>query len=139
MRKALTQISTIKSYFSRRTALKKKGKITTDTDIIEADDEADDDDEAEIMNSDTEDEDSNEHEQIERAKVTASISMVLSGVDIKKDEWIAVGYPRGWYPSQFMQFDPEEGEIQVDFLQRSASNPKWFVWPELTGCSADIS
>ena len=134
MRKALTQISTIKSYFSRRTALKKKGKITNDTDIIEADDN-----EAEIMNSDTEDEDSNEHEQIERAKVTASISMVLSGVDIKKDEWIAVGYPRGWYPSQFMQFDPEEGEIQVDFLQRSASNPKWFVWPELTGCSADIS
>ena len=108
---------TIKSYFSRRTALKKKGKITTDTDIIEADDEADDDDEAEIMNSDTEDEDSNEHEEIERAKVTASISMVLSGVDIKKDEWIAVGYPRGWYPGQFMQFDPEEEEIQVHFLQ----------------------
>ena len=34
--------------------------------------------------------------EIERSSVIASISVAASGVDIERDEWIAVGY-RGWY------------------------------------------
>ena len=131
LRKVLTPaeylpVSTIKSYFSRRTVLKKKGKIK----VAEKDDggvgedgdasgeEDDDCDDAEIDESDydsgddseAEDTDDNKNE-IERTKVTASISVAVSGVDINKDEWVAVGYPRCWYPGQFVQFDPEEEEI----------------------------
>jgi len=125
-------VSTIKSYFSRRTTLKKKGKIkisdgdeTTDVnEVTDADEvvdavgehDSDIDEEAEEIEAE-------EINEIWRAKATASIFMAISGLDIQKDKWIAVGYPRGWYPGQFVQFDSEEEEeIQVHFLQRSSSN-----------------
>lgn len=130
-------VSTIKSYFSRRTALKKKGKITTaEEDMVDdGEDDSESDDEAE----ESEEDEINEMEEVMRAKATASISAAISGLCIQKDEWIAVGYPRGWYPGQFVQFDSEEEEIQVHFLKRSASNPNWFVWPELSGSCPDLT
>lgn len=36
-----------------------------------------------------------------------------------------------WYPGQFIQFDTEQEELNVNFLHRSSSNPKWFIWPQL--------
>ena len=67
------------------------------------------------------------------------ISVAVSGVNIQKEEeWIAVAYPRKWFPAQFIQFNPEQEEAQVHFLKRSTSNVNWFVWPELCGEEPDI-
>jgi hypothetical protein len=36
-----------------------------------------------------------------------------------------------WYPAQFEEYDPENEEIKANFLHRSSTDPKWFVWPTL--------
>ena len=49
--------------------------------------------------------------------------------DLVPDDWIAVDVGSTWFPGQFVQFDSETEELQVNFLHRSASNQRWFVWP----------
>ena len=49
--------------------------------------------------------------------------------DLVKDDWIAVDMGSTWHPGQFVEFDPQQEEMVVNLLQRSPSNPKWFVWP----------
>ena len=38
----------------------------------------------------------------ERTVLNPKISVAVSGVDIQKEEWIAVAYPRKWFPVQFI-------------------------------------
>ena len=49
--------------------------------------------------------------------------------DLFKDDWNAVAMGSNWDPGQFIEIDPQEEEKAVNLLQRSATNPKWFVWP----------
>ena len=36
-----------------------------------------------------------------------------------------------WYSAQFESYDTEQVELYVNFLHRSPSNSRWFVWPKL--------
>ena len=123
-------VSTIKSYFSRRASKNKKGEIVDD-DVSEDEDEVES--EAESDEIDVEDLEN------QRAELNQKIKVAVSGIDTQKDEWIAIVYPRNWFPAQFKQFDEEQEEAQVHFLKRSTSNVKWFVWPELCGEQSDIA
>ena len=76
---------------------------------------------------------------IQTSSVTAFISVAVSGVDMEKDECIVVGYPSGWYPGQFVQFDCKKEEININFLYQSSSNCNCFIWLELSGINPDIS
>ena len=138
-------VTTIKSYFSRRAAKKKKGEIIEDDVVmINADSSCD---ETEIgAGSDYDDEgmdmlDTTREEKLEKERTVLNqkISVAVSGVDIQKEEWIAVASSRKWFPAQFIQFDPEQEEAQVHFLKRSTSNVSWFVWLELCGDEPDIA
>ena len=117
-------VSTIKSYFSRRASKKKKGEIVDD-DVSKDEDEVES--EAESDEIDVED------LEKQRVELNQKTKIAVSGIDIQKDEWIAIAYPRNWFPAQFKQFDEEQEEAQVHFLKRSKSNVNWFVWPELWG------
>ena len=105
----------------------------------------DENDESE--NDEDEDEDFDEEEELEdnvlaekeRLDTTKSISVAVSGVDVVKDEWLAVAYDRDWFPGQFVQFDKEQEEMQIHFLHRSSSNRNWFIWPELSNDLPDVS
>ena len=127
-------VSTIKSYFSRRASKKKKGEIV-DEDVSEDEDEVES--EAESDEIDVEDLEN------QRAELNQKIKVAVSGIDTQKDEWIAIAYPRKWFPAQFKQFDEAQEETQeetqVHFLKRSTSNVNWFVWPELCGEQSDIA
>ena len=83
-------VSKIKSYFSRRTALKKKKKIICESSESEEREETDCDLDSDSDYSDDSDDSKANDQEIERFSVTASISVAVSGVDIEKDEWIAV-------------------------------------------------
>ena len=61
----------------------------------------------------------------------SSFAMLVLLISLQPDDWIAVDMGSTWYPGQFVEFDSEQEELQVNFLQRSLSNPKWFVWPLL--------
>ena len=115
-------VSTIKSYFSRRASKKKKGEIV-DEDVSEDEDEVES--EAESDEIDVEDLEN------QRAELNQKIKVAVSGIDTQKDEWIAIAYPRKWFPAQFKQFHEEQEETQeetqVHFLKRSTSNVNWFV------------
>ena len=74
----------------------------------------------------------------ERTVLNQKISVTVNGINIQKEEWIAVAYPRKWFPAQFIQFRPEEKELQVHFLERSTSNVNLFMWPGLCGEEPDI-
>ena len=112
-------VSTIKSYFSRRASKKKKGEIVDD-DVSE--DEAKVESEAESNKTDVED------LKNQRAELNQKIKVAVSGIDTQKDEWIAIVYPRNWFPAQFKQFDEGQEEAQVHFLRStSTSNVNWFV------------
>ena len=57
----------------------------------------------------------------ERSHITTVISVAVSGVNVVKDEWIAVTYDRDWYPGQFVNFDEEQEEMQIHSVHRSSS------------------
>ena len=118
MRKALTPaeyipVSTIKSCFSWRLALNKKGKITCESSESEEREEIDGDSDSDSDYSDDSDDSEANEQVIQTSSVTAFISVAVSGVDMEKDEWMVVGYPSGWYPGQFVQFDCKEEEINI--------------------------
>ena len=126
--------TTIKSYFSRRVTKKKKGEIIKDDVVMinvgsscdETESEAGNDYDEEGM--DMLDTTREEKLEKERTVLNQKISVAISGVHIQKEEWIAIAYPRKWFPAQFVQFDPEQEDTQVHFLKRSTSNVNWLVW-----------
>ena len=131
-------VATIKSYFSRRTQLIKQGKIVDDS--VEEDYEDTESDEEKEEGSGSESElVEDERIEKERSHITTVISVAVSGVNVDKDEWIAVAYDRDWYPGQFVKFDEEQEEMQIYFAHRSSSNRYWFVWPELSNDVPNIS
>ena len=89
----------------------------------EGDEEEEDESEEEI--------EVNENESEEQRKQTVSqiLASTASVPDLLPDDWIAVDVGSTWFPGQFVEFDAESEELQVNFLNRSPSNPKWFVWP----------
>jgi len=87
------------------------------------------DKDAEVCDIDYEDDDGFEEEQSKR--VSKIILLVENAPDLLKDDWIAVHMGATWYPGQFVQFDSVSEELEVNFLHRSSSNEKWFVWPSL--------
>jgi hypothetical protein len=125
-------LSTIKSYFGRRAKSLREGKakigetfpVTTDAENEESDDEEDQ----------VEEEEEEEEEEVDQLRTkTVSRIMALTDVipDLSADDWIAVDMGATWYPGQFINYDIELEELQVNFLHRSSSNCKWFVWPLL--------
>ena len=59
------------------------------------------------------------------------MSLAENVPDLQADDWIAVDMGSTWYAGQFVQFDSELEELEVNFLHRSPSSEKWFVWPLL--------
>ena len=130
-------VATIKSYFSRRTQLK-QGKIVDDS-VKEDDEDTESDEEKEEGSGSGSELVEDESIEKERSRLITVISVAVSGVNVVKDEWIAVTYDRDWYPGQFVKFDEEQKEMQIHFIHRSSSNRYWFVWPELSNNVPDIS
>ena len=58
---------------------------------------------------------------------------VVANLNLQLDDWIAVGFPRDWYPGQFVSYHEETKEVCINFLERSATNFRWFAWPALSG------
>ena len=85
-----------------------------------------------MHNDDDEDYDDgdNDENDEQRSKIVSRIlAFTDTTPDLLPDDWIAVDVGSTWFPGQFMQFDAETEELQVNFLHRSESNPRWFVWP----------
>ena len=98
-------VATIKSYFSRRTQLK-QGKIVDDS-VKEEDEDTESDEEKEEGSGSGSELVEDESIEKERSRLITVISVAVSGVNVVKDEWIAVTYDRDWYPGQFVKFDEE--------------------------------
>ena len=128
-------LSTIKNYFSRRAKLIREGKCkigeeNADVQNIDvAGTGAQEETEADSSDN-SKDNSDDAREQQERGKLTSRILLQAESTpDLIKDDWIAVDMGSTWRPGQFVEFDPQQEEIVVNLLQRSPSNPKWFVWP----------
>jgi len=68
----------------------------------------------------------------ERLRATTVIQHKTNELpNLLQDDWIAVAYPRGWFPGQFIRNDEESGEVYVNFLEKTSSNAKTFTWPAL--------
>ena len=50
-----------------------------------------------------------------------------------------MAYDRDWYPGQFVNFVEEPDKVKMQLVHRSSSKRYWFVWPELSNDSPDIS
>ena len=129
------RVSTIKSYFSRRVAMIKKGICSSKT-TSEIDAEATEDIEDDVTEEDDVEEEEEDVEEEEaqfefRNEAVEKMHSTVTGKELYEHEWIAVAYPRTWYPGQFIRKDDETGEVYVHFLTRSNTNKLWFVWPEL--------
>ena len=61
------------------------------------------------------------------------ITNILCKLDLQPGDWIAINMVSAWHPAQFIAYDGEQEELQVNFLHRSTSNPKWFIWPQVNG------
>jgi len=88
-------VSTIKSYFSRRAKKVRTGQISVLPDSTDSDDEI-------------EDEQTNDNESTERENTTLVIQHIINkGPNFLPDNWVAVAFPRAWYPGQFIRDDEE--------------------------------
>ena len=123
-----------KKQSKKRDQKKAQDKIEEDKE----DEEVEEEKEGEEEEGDEEEEDEseeefevNENESEEQRKQTVSqiLASTASVPDLLPDDWIAVDVGSTWFPGQFVEFDAESEELQVNFLNRSPSNPKWFVWP----------
>lgn len=146
-------VSTIKSYFSRRAKKIRSGQLKLgDTQDDEADDivfeDVDNDQDEEIEDDDDDNDDENDRDEknedvdneIEREKATTVIQHLVNSVpNLEIDDWVAVAFPRGWYPGQFVRYDDELKEVFVNFLERTSSNSKNFIWPALNSKEEDKS
>ena len=112
-------LATIKSYFSRRAKKVRLGEVTVSDDIEEFD-EADETNET-------------EEQELERENTVAGIKHgVMNEPNLLVDEWIAVAFPRGWYPGQFINYDEDNCEVYINFFERTSVNSTKFVWPMLS-------
>ena len=108
-------VATIKSYLSMRTKLIKQAKIVDDS--VEEDDKDTESDEEKEEGSGSESElVEDERMEKERFHIITVISIAVSGVNVVKDELIAVAYDRDWYSGQFVKFDEEQEEMQIHFV-----------------------
>ena len=134
-------LGTIKNYFSRRKAAIQAGKSQigevlpvdklpvkkvpiTRKKADDPDDEEDENEEVDVENCDHEDVSDEAHEEIEeqRSKTISHILALTENVpDLQADDWIAVDIGSTWYPGQFVQFDQELEELEVNFLHTSPS------------------
>ena len=110
-------LATIKSYFSRRAKKIRLGEITVseikEPGLIET------------METTAQD--------LERENTVAGIKHgVMKKPNLQIDDWVAVAFPRAWYPGQFMNYDEDTGEVYINFLEHTSSNSKNFVWPMLS-------
>ena len=62
----------------------------------------------------------------ERAVITL-LGAVECQPDLEKVEWVAVAYETNWFPGQFIQADKERKEVEIHFLDRSATCKSWFI------------
>jgi len=131
-------VTTIKSYFSRRAKKIRTGQITVgETQDADADefvfDGDDENDEEDVGNEDVDN-------SLEREKTTTVIQhMINNAPNLETDDWVAVAFPRAWYPGQFIRYDEESREVFVNFLERTSSNSKTFIWPALNSKEDDKS
>ena len=84
-------------------------------------DESDSEAESEDQTPDTTEEEKLEEE---RKALNQKICLAVNGIEVQKDEWTVVSYPRNRFPEQFLQFDPEQEEAEDHFLIRSMSSTK---------------
>ena len=126
-------VSTIKSYFSRRARKIRTGKITaSDNNNDDEDEEDDEEDDDDYIEDESENEDADDEIQNNRQKTTTIIQHKVNNVpNLLVDDWVAVAFLRGWYPGQFIRHDEENGEIYVNFLEKTSSHSKTFTWPAL--------
>ena len=75
----------------------KKGEIYEDENSNE-NDESDSEAESEDKTPDTTEKEKLEEE---RKKLNQKIGLAVNGIDIQKDEWIVVAYPRNWFPAVY--------------------------------------
>ena len=138
--KHFVPLTSIKSYFHRRLKAIKDGKSkigewipepVTNEPSVGHEEEIEEEDEAADHDLDLQDDVENAAElQQEREKLTSQILLQTEGIpDLIPDDWIAVDMGSSWLPGQFIKYDPQQEEAEVNLLQRSPSNPKWFVWP----------
>jgi len=68
----------------------------------------------------------------ERLRATTVIQHKTNELpNLLQDDWIAVAYPRGWFPGQFIRNDEESEEVYVNILEKTSSNANTFTWPAL--------
>ena len=130
-------VNTIKSFFSRRAKKIRTGQLKLG-------ESRDDDDVDDIVFEDEEAENEEGEEDIdrsaEREKATTVIQHLVNNVpNLETDDWVAVAFPQGWYPGQFMQHDDESKEVYVNFLERTSSISQNFIWPALNSKEEDKS
>lgn len=80
-----------------------------------------------------------EETEKEKSHITTVISVAVSVVNVVKDEQIPVAYEGDWFPGQYVKFEEEQEEMQINFVHRSSSKRYWSVWPELSNDVPDIS
>lgn len=100
-------VNTIKSYFSRRSALIRKGDIVILTEVNEEDEgefNVDEDDDADADDGNGSSQVGEEVDE-DRCSAVKVISGAMNVIDIQLDEWVAVEFDRDWYPSQFVNYD----------------------------------
>ena len=107
-----------------------KGQNDNDK-ISDGDDDIDED--SDEMNVDGYNDDEDKSEKIlERANLIQKIMARTDVSDLQPDEWVAVIIGSQWYPAQFETYDKESEQIKVNVLNRSSTNPKWFIWQQWT-------
>ena len=147
-------LSSIKSYFSRRKKAIHDGKsqigeilpvievAATKTQFEQEETEESEKEEVDDTNIDEDNDegDNGDENEEQRSKAVSRILALAENVpDLQPDDWIAVKMGATWYPGQFIQFDSVLEELEVNFLQRSSSNERWFVWPSLNTLHEDKS
>ena len=76
----------------------------------------------------------------ERENAVHLVDMNINNApNIEKDDQLAIAFNGVWFPGQFREYEKENEEIEVHFLERSSSTNNRFVWPELSGKKEDIS
>ena len=140
-------LATIKNYFSRRTKAIREGRsivgevlpvLHTTTKKVPVLKEKEytprEDEEVDMAvegDEHIDDAVANEIEEQRSMAVSAILTQAENTPDLQPDDWIAVDMGATWYAGQFIKFDKEMEELEVNFLARSTSNEKWFVWPVL--------
>ena len=68
-----------------------------------------------------EDEEDGENEEYIDSSVGREKYLINNVPNLETDDWIAVAFPRGWYPGQSMRYRDESKEECVNFLEKTSS------------------